>query len=117
MPDESLTIEAREGVVAAQRVLTLHGALTLSTLFEFQDIVRKESTDMLFIDLTDVSYLDSAGLGVLINAYVSRQKRAKSLALVGVNDRVMTIMRLTKVDQFFQFYPTLAEAEARAAAS
>jgi anti-sigma B factor antagonist len=92
------------------RVATLKGVLTISTLFEFQGFVRGDTSRSLIVDMTHITYVDSAGLGSLINAYVSRQRHGKKLSLVGVNERVMTIMRITNVDQFFTMYGTLEEA-------
>jgi anti-anti-sigma regulatory factor len=49
-----------------------------------------------------------------VGAYVSHQKDGRSLALVGVSDRVHHALEVTRVEHFFQFFNTLPEAEGNA---
>ena len=53
--------------------------ITLSNLFDFQARVRSDKSQALIIDLTSVPYVDSAGIGALVGAYVNRQKDNRSL--------------------------------------
>jgi anti-anti-sigma regulatory factor len=45
---------------------------------------------------------------------VTHQKDGRHLALVGVTTRVRNAMQVTRVEQFFQFYDTVAAAQAAA---
>jgi anti-sigma B factor antagonist len=92
------------------RVLRLTGALVLSTIFSFQQTVRADTSPSLIIDLSGVSYCDSAGIGALVNAHVSRTRSNRELALKGVTDRVMAVLKITRVDQLFTFLPGDAAA-------
>ena len=83
----------------------------LSTLFHFQSTLRAKDAPALLIDFTGVPYIDSAGIGALVSAYVTHNKDGRSLALVGVNDRVRNALIVTRVESFFRFFPTLEEAE------
>jgi len=47
----------------------------------------------------------------VVGAYVSRQKDGRSLGLVGVNQRIHHALEVTRVESFFHFYGTVAEAE------
>jgi anti-sigma B factor antagonist len=111
MPDQALVIEKIAGSLDGHSILRLTGPLTLSNLFQFQSLVRAETAPVAIIDLTAVPYIDSAGIGALLGAHVSRQKDKRSLALVGVNERVRNALEITRVLQFFSIYPTVAEAE------
>jgi anti-sigma B factor antagonist len=111
MPQDSLSIEDRPGTQSGQRVLTLHGALVLTTVFDFQKTVRADESRSLIIDFTNVPYVDSAGIGALVGAYVTRQNSKRSLALVGVSDRIHTALKVTHVEQFFRFFDTVDDAE------
>jgi anti-sigma B factor antagonist len=55
------------------------------------------------LDLTNVPYVDSAGIGALVGAYVTHQKDDRSLFLIGVNQRVQDALQVTRVKQFFHF--------------
>jgi len=117
VPNDQLILESRGGAGPNQRVLILKGVLTISTLFAFQDFAHADKSESLIVDLSGVPYIDSAGLGSLIGAYVTREREARKLALAGVNDRVKLVMTASGVDQLFPIYPTSAEAEKTLAAA
>ena len=106
MPQEPLRIEDTAGVTDGQRVLRLTGPITISNFFEFQSLVRGNTSRHLILDFTGVPYIDSAGIGALVGAYVNHHKDGRSLALVGVTTRVRDALQVTRVEQFFQFYET-----------
>jgi len=108
---EPLTIEDFSGPRPGQRVLRLRGPVVLSTLFHFQSTLRAKDAVALIIDFTGVPYIDSAGIGALVGAYVTHNKDGRTLSLVGVNDRVRNALVVTRVEPFFRFYPTLDQAE------
>jgi anti-sigma B factor antagonist len=95
-----------------QRLLRLSGPLLISNLFEFQALVRASTASILILDLGRVPYIDSAGIGALVGAYVNHQKEGRDLALVGVTERVRNAMQVTRVEQFFRFYDTEEVAQA-----
>jgi anti-sigma B factor antagonist len=109
MLQRTLTIEKRraEGLC----VLRLEGALVMSTMEPFDDAVRADNTRLLIIDLTGVAFVDSAGIGSLVGAYVSSQNRQRSLALVGVNERVRNSLKVAWVEQLFRFFDSVSAAE------
>jgi len=111
MPQEPLRIEDLAGSKAGQRILRLAGPIVINNLFELQATVRADTSRALILDLSGVPYMDSAGIGALVGAYVTHQKDGRTLALVGVTDRVHDAMTVTRVDSFFRFFPTVAEAE------
>ena len=110
MATEPLTIErlsAQEG----PRVLCLRGPLTLENLSLFQNAIRREeNVPMVIVDLSDVPYIDSSGLGSLVSAYVTRHKATRRIALSGVNERVLKLFETTKVEPLFLIFPTLDDA-------
>ena len=91
-------------------MLCLMGPLIISNLFQFQATVRANTTRFLILDLTAVPYIDSAGVGALVGAYVTHDK-GRRLALAGVTERVRNTMRVAHVEQFFQFYETSEDAQ------
>ena len=110
MPHEPLHIEDLGGTHEGHRVLCLRGPLIISNLFQFQSIIRANTTSFLILDLTQVPFIDSAGVGALVGAYVTHDK-GRRLALVGVTERVRNTMRVAHVEQFFQFYETAKAAQ------
>jgi anti-sigma B factor antagonist len=111
MPQESLRIDDHPGSQPGQRILRLDGALVMPTVFGFQSIVRADTSRSLIIDFTNVAYVDSAGIGALVAAYVTRQNGGRSLALVGVSERIHNALKVTHVEQFFRFFDSVSAAE------
>lgn len=108
----TMTADGRDGVI----VLALNGPLTLQNIFAFQDEVARHEPPLLIIDLTESPYMDSAGLGSLMNAYVHAQKNGRKLVLAGANMRVNALLEMTKVHLILKNYATVAEAKATARA-
>lgn len=111
MPDGPLKVEVMPGSREGHAVMRLDGPLTLANLFGFQGSIRSEESSNLIIDLSAVPYIDSAGIGSLVGAQVSRQQKGRALTLAGVNERVLNSLKITNVVQFFAIFSTLAEAE------
>jgi anti-sigma B factor antagonist len=111
MPQDTLRLTDQDGRTPGHRILTLDGALVLATFFEFQRMVRADQSQTLIIDFTNVPYIDSAGIGALVGAYVTRQNSKRRLALAGVSTRVRDALKVTHVEQFFRFYDSVSAAE------
>ena len=115
MLDQPLHIEDMPGSREGIRILRLSGPLTLPNVFGFQSTVRSDQSRALILDFSEVTLADSAGIGALVGAYVSRQKNGRSLGLVAVNQRIRQALQVTQVESFFRLYGTVAEAETQAA--
>jgi anti-sigma B factor antagonist len=107
MRDEPLRIEDL-GIHNGTHTLRLIGPLTISTLYEFQNIVRTSAGSMV-LDFTQVPYVDSAGVGALVGAYVRHNRDGHTLTLAGVNERVRNILKGTRVEQFFTYADSLPQ--------
>lgn len=111
--DGPLTIDRREGKNPGTQVYCLNGPLTLRNLFELQSELRSALPPPLTIlDITEVPYMDSAGMGLVMNHYVRCQTRGAKLVVSGANSRVMDLFKVTKVDTVLPLVPTIEAAEA-----
>jgi anti-sigma B factor antagonist len=108
---EPLTLESVAGQAPGSRILRLTGPLVLNNLFEFQSFLRNDPPAALILDLTAVPYMDSAGMGAIINYFASSQRHGRKLVVAGVNGRVLELFRMTKVDGLLTLRETIAEAE------
>jgi anti-sigma B factor antagonist len=85
-------------------VVTLSGGLTLGTSLKIADsqiqATIEDGVTKMVIDLTDVEYMDSAGLGMLMYVYGMLNEKKGSLRLCGVTPRVMSLLQMTKTDTF-----------------
>ncbi len=111
MQQDPLSIQVRQGRSPDTRILTFEGPITLSNLFAFQAELRKESPPLTILDLSGVPYMDSAGMGAVINCYISAQKNGRKVVLVGVNERVYALLELTHTTKLLKIAPSVEEAE------
>jgi len=85
-------------------LLTVTGEIDLGTV----DMLRNAVTDALqepgdlVIDLDQVSYIDSAGLGVLVGTYNRLADRRRSLTLRCSNPQVLRLFAITGLTDLFQ---------------
>ena len=108
---ENLEIQRTAGNGADITILALRGPLTLATLFDFQSAVRQPDLRHTILEITNVPYIDSAGLGVILSHWAHTQRTGNKFAVVGVCERVRTLLDMTKVSAMLPTFATVAEAE------
>jgi anti-sigma B factor antagonist len=101
-------------------IIDLSGQLTLG---EASAAIRDEVRDQtgqglrkILLNLGDVSYIDSAGLGELTAAYTSVKNRGGQLKLLNLTRRVHDLMQITKLYTVFDVYDDEKKAIASFAA-
>jgi anti-anti-sigma factor len=110
MQEKPLEIERVDDTGGASVIFRLHGPLLLGNFFSFQSMVRSDQSKLLIVDVADVPYIDSAGIGCLVGAHVSRENAGRKLIIVGASERLLGSLKVTKVDQLFTFASTVEDA-------
>jgi anti-sigma B factor antagonist len=64
------------------------------------------------VDLTEVGFLDSTGLGALVAARTAAAERGASLALVCTHQRILKLFTITGLDSVFSIHETVEDAVA-----
>ncbi|WP_377640209.1 STAS domain-containing protein [Oryzobacter terrae] len=64
----------------------------------------------LVVDLDDVTFLDSTGLGVLVGRLKLVRNQSGWLRLVCANERILRVFRITGLDKVFGIHASLDEA-------
>jgi anti-sigma B factor antagonist len=68
----------------------------------------------LVVDLSGVSYIDSAGLGAVIEAMQEVEAYGGKFALAGMQETVRSIFKMLQLDQVFSIFPDVDAALAAA---
>jgi anti-anti-sigma factor len=93
-------------VVTNAEETTVHcsGRIISSTVSNLQATVRGliPKSNIIVLDLTDVSYLDSSGLGAIVGLYLSAKRQHCSLKLIHLNERLQELFRITKLASVFE---------------
>jgi anti-sigma B factor antagonist len=64
------------------------------------------------LNLADVNYIDSSGLGTLVGLYSSARTAGGEIKLAALTGRVKDVLQITKLGSIFEFYNTAEEAAA-----
>jgi anti-sigma B factor antagonist len=64
----------------------------------------------LVVDLSDVGFVDSAGIGLLVTAHRRAEQSGGRLVLTGVNDVVAHVLALTRTDRLLSISPSMEQA-------
>lgn len=103
--------ERREGVVT---VLDLRGELRLGQgnidLHRVLHTLVDRGDRRIIINLADVTYIDSSGLGELVAGYTTLEKNHGTLKLLNLTERVRELMVITKLLTVFEAYDDESEA-------
>ena len=80
------------------------GRITSTTSSTLQTTVRGiiPETKRVVLDLTDVSYMDSSGLGALVGLYLSARRQHCELKLINLNQRLKELFRITRLASVFE---------------
>jgi anti-sigma B factor antagonist len=110
--DIRVTIQEADGV----SVVGLNGRIVLG---EESGALRETVKDLLtagkkkvVLNMSNVSYIDSAGLGILVAAYVSAKTQGASIRLCALGHKFREVLQITRLLTIFEVYGTPAAAVA-----
>jgi anti-sigma B factor antagonist len=100
-----VALQYRTTKVGVVVVLTLNGRLLLGEdCAVLHEAIRQHLADdssKLVLNLTDVSYVDSAGLGELVSGAVAARKKGGDMKLSNMSKRLTDLMRVTHLYKVF----------------
>src|SRR5664279_2736328 len=70
----------------------------------------RDGHHQLVVDLSDVTFMDSTGLGVLVGRLKLVRMRQGTIVLAGLRDRVRKVFSLTGLDKVFAIYESVNSA-------
>lgn len=100
----------REG--ALQIVTVNADRIDATVAIQFKDTMRartEDGADRVILDLQQVDFIDSSGLGAIVAA-MKQLGAGRKLDLAGLTPNVESVFRLTRMDTVFALYPTLDAA-------
>jgi anti-sigma B factor antagonist len=98
--------------IGKHRLLKTMGEIELQNVEEVSEALWQaimESDLSLIIDLTDIKYVDSSGIGVLVTAHKRMKEKKGNFALLGVPEDLMKVLRLSDLDRYFTIYQSESE--------
>ena len=95
-------------------VLDANGRITLGEgASTFRDTIRDlaaKGNKKLLVNLSDVSYIDSSGIGEMVSSYTTVTNHGGQLKLLGLSKRVKDLLQITKLYTVFEVFDDEASA-------
>ena len=114
MTHDELNIDVKSEDGGSRLVFALRGSLDLATAptvrAALTEATEKGSHDLI-VDLSQLEFLDSTGLGVLIGAHRRTAERGGSFRLVASEGSILRLLNITGLIAVFAVYRTLEDAQ------
>lgn len=103
-----------ERLVRGVTILDIAGKIAIGeSNRQLHDSIKRlvaEGKNQIIVDLAKVSHIDSSGLGELVGGYTTLKAAGGALKLVNVNDRVTSLMTITKLYTVFDIFDNEPDA-------
>jgi anti-sigma B factor antagonist len=107
-------MEIKERVVDGISILDLSGKIVLGEGdIQVKDRIKDLLADgqrRILLNLGDVAYIDSAGLGALISAYTTAKREGGQLKLINLTKRIQDLLAITKLITVFDTFDSEKDA-------
>src|ERR1700741_3704382 len=113
MPPFKLELEKLPSSDENLTIYKATGRLSLETVSEFIQKLRPEAAMHVVLDMSGVSFLDSAGGGSLVSLFVSRRNQGKKFALAALTGQSTAVVTVAGLQNLLPVYKTLEEAMAK----
>jgi anti-sigma B factor antagonist len=94
-------------------VVALEGEIDIYTAPRLRDALVEATAEQcanVIVDLEQVAFIDSSGLGVLVGALRRAKEREHTVVLVCTRESILKIFRITGLDKVFPIFSGLDEA-------
>ena len=92
-------------------IIDVIGEMDLYNAYKLKNVVRKmieRQIRLYVVNLDQVPYIDSSGIGALLQVYAEIKKHGLKLRIAGVKGSVRKVIELTKLAQYF---PIVSDVE------
>ena len=110
MQPAQLDLEKLSSSNGSSLVTRLNGKLSLETVHNFIQTLRSEPAAHLVLDMSGVSFLDSAGVGALVSLFVHRRSSGKSFAIAGLTRQGTAVLQVAGLTKLLPNFPTVEVA-------
>jgi anti-sigma B factor antagonist len=100
----SVKIRQQDNVV----LIDVAGHLTVFEVGALRDAIQlllRERRNNILLNLSQLRYLDSSGIGELARIHVAVVKMGGSMKVVGLSAKVEEVLKTTRLSQVFQEFP------------
>lgn len=114
MSDAEKAFQSKMDIDGDALILTLSGEVDLHSSPELRATMSElvqHAKPRVILDLSQVPYMDSSGVGTLVEAKRLVEREEAQLILVNPQQRVMGVFEITHLDRFFTICASIDEAK------
>jgi len=112
MPEIQTTLQVRRATESTA-IIALRGELTGATERALMDAYAQACdalTRVIVLDFTELEYMNSTGIGLLVTLLVRAQRQRQRLLAFGLSDHYREILSLTRLDEAIEIVDSEADA-------
>lgn len=86
-------------------VLKLSGDLDVYSEEEFKNLIEDELSKVdkdIVIDIKDLDYLDSTGLGMFMKIYKINKEKDKKVKIINPKENILKLFKITELTEIFE---------------
>lgn len=110
MPTFKLDLEKLAVSTEILSVYQPKGRLSLETVSESIQSLRGDAAQHMILDMSGVSFLDSAGVGSLVSLFVNRRSHGKTFALAALTPQGSAVVTVAGLQKLLPIHATLEDA-------
>jgi anti-anti-sigma factor len=109
-------VEYEKEMVNNWNLYTVHGEISISEMEGFDKLSNDIKTAVtngehkFCFDFTDVPFIDSAGLSIIIMTVSSATRHGSTIKISGLNEKTEKLFDLVKMHRVFEFFDTKKQA-------
>jgi len=96
------------GEAGSHKIVRVMGDVDLYNVGDLKrsvfELIDEGDLESLIIDMANVNYIDSSGVGALVAAQKKMKTQGGKFGLMGLTEDVLNILKLATLDQFFKIY-------------
>ncbi|MBS0619746.1 MAG: STAS domain-containing protein [Spirochaetes bacterium] len=96
------------GEAGSHKIVRVMGDVDLYNVGDLKrsvfELIDEGDLESLVIDMANVNYIDSSGVGALVAAQKKMKTQGGKFGLMGLTEDVLNILKLATLDQFFKIY-------------
>jgi anti-sigma B factor antagonist len=88
----------------------LEGKLAIENVNDFMQKMRQENAPSLILDMSGVSFLDSAGVGSLVSLFVSRRNQGKAFGVAPLSKQGSAVIQVSGLQNLLPIFDSVEKA-------
>ena len=85
--------------VEGKKIIKLSGEIDMSNVKEIKDKILELKLSEIILDFKDVTYLDSAGIGMLISLHKTAQLKSGSLEIINIENKIKKLFEMVGLNK------------------